>query len=159
MSFVNRISNSPLTPRLIILPEINVSKSTINFLRYIVILITLSTPIIRQKAAFTDNAQSRNITQLLPCQKYDKLMPNSSLVGTNLMVANDMQLNSYAMLFYHVKHSRFNPPSVPVKFKQRIHRLLIILVISGDISLNPGPVKNPCELCAKPVAKKILVAD
>jgi hypothetical protein len=57
------------------------------------------------------------------------------------------------MLFYHVKHSRINPPSVPVEFKQRIHRLLIILIISGDISLNPGPVKNPCGLCAKPVAK------
>jgi hypothetical protein len=57
------------------------------------------------------------------------------------------------MLFYHVKHSRINPSSVPVEFKQRIHRLLIILIISGDISLNPGPVKNPCGLCAKPVAK------
>jgi hypothetical protein len=43
--------------------------------------------------------------------------------------------------------------SVPVEFKQRIHRLLIILIISGDIPLNPGPVKNPCGLCAKPVAK------
>ena len=124
-----------------------------NFLRYIVILVTLSTPIIRQKDAFTDNAQSRNITQLLPCQNYDKFMPNSSLVETNLMFANDLQLNSYTMLFYHVKHSRINPPSVPVEFKQRIHRLLIILVISGDISHNPGPVKNPCGLCAKPVAK------
>jgi hypothetical protein len=41
----------------------------------------------------SDNAQSRNITQLSPCQNYDKLMPNSSLVGTNLMLANDMQLN------------------------------------------------------------------
>jgi hypothetical protein len=37
------------------------------------------------------------------------------------------------VLFYHVKHSRINPPSVPVEFKQRIHRLLIILIISGDI--------------------------
>jgi hypothetical protein len=63
-------------------------KITINFLRYIVILITLSTPIIRQKDAFTDNAQSRNITQLSPCQNYDKLTPNSSLVGTNIVINN-----------------------------------------------------------------------
>ena len=62
------------------------------------------------------------------------------------MLASELQLNSYTMLFYHVKHSRINPPSVPVEFKQRIHRLLIILIISGDISLNPGPVKNPCGL-------------
>jgi hypothetical protein len=114
----------------------NVNKSTMNYLRYVVILVTLSTPFIRQKDAFTDNAQSRNITQLSPCQNYDKLMPNSSLVGTNLMLANALQLNSYTMLFYHVKHSRINPPSVPFEFKQRIHRLLIILIISGDISLD-----------------------
>ena len=131
----------------------NVNKSTMNYLRYVVILVTLSTPFIRQKDTFADNAQSRNITQLSPCQNYDKLMPNSSIVGANLMLASDLQLNSYTMLFYHVKHSRINPPSVPVEFKQRIHRLLIILIISGDISLNPGPVKNPCGLCAKPVAK------
>ena len=65
-----------------------INKSTMNYLRYVVILVTLSTPFIRQKDTFADNAQSRNITQLSPCQNYDKLMPNSSLVGTNVMLAN-----------------------------------------------------------------------
>ncbi|CAG2192289.1 unnamed protein product [Mytilus edulis] len=45
------------------------------------------------------------------------------------------------------------PPSIPVEFKQRHHRLLILLVISGDISLNPGPAKHPCGHCYKAVAK------
>ncbi len=30
---------------------------------------------------------------------------------------------------------------------------VLLLVLSGDIEMNPGPVKYPCKICEKPVAK------
>ncbi|CAG2224032.1 unnamed protein product [Mytilus edulis] len=71
----------------------------------------------------------------------------------NVTLANDLDIEFHFMIFYHIKHSRRCPPSIPVEFKQRHHRLLILLVISGDISLNPGPAKHPCGHCYKAVAK------
>lgn len=64
-------------------------------------------------------------------------------------LANDLHVDNHSMLFYHMKYSR--PPLCfqPINISQRCHRLMIILIISGDISLNPGPVKNPCGLCHK----------
>ena len=35
----------------------------------------------------------------------------------------------------------------------RDYLLSITLILSGDISLNPGPVKNPCFVCFGPVAR------
>ncbi|XP_063420709.1 uncharacterized protein LOC134705924 [Mytilus trossulus] len=71
----------------------------------------------------------------------------------NVTLANDLDIEFHFMIYYHIKHSRRCPPSIPVEFKQRHHRLLILLVISGDISLNPGPAKHPCGHCYKAVAK------
>ena len=31
--------------------------------------------------------------------------------------------------------------------------ILLLLVLGGDIEINPGPVKYPCKICTKPVAK------
>jgi hypothetical protein len=31
--------------------------------------------------------------------------------------------------------------------------LIRLLILSGDIALNPGPVKYPCGKCSKPVRK------
>lgn len=67
-------------------------------------------------------------------------------------LANDLNIDSCTMMFYHVKHSRQTPPSIPIELKQRWHRAMIMLALSGDISLNPGPVKYPCGLCSKSVA-------
>ena len=38
----------------------------------------------------------------------------------------------------------------------RTHRkyfFIMTLLLSGDISLNPGPVKNPCSICLRPVTR------
>lgn len=42
--------------------------------------------------------------------------------------------------------------SIPINFQKRTH-IYLLLLVCGDISLNPGPVKNPCGFCWKPVAK------
>ena len=54
--------------------------------------------------------------------------------------ANDLDINMHHVIYYHVKHSRPLHYFVPIEFKQRWQRLMVILFISGDISLNPGPV-------------------
>ena len=67
-------------------------------------------------------------------------------------LANDINIDFCTMMFYHVKHSRQTPPSIPIELKQRWHRAMIMLALSRDISLNPCPVKYPCGLCSKSVA-------
>ena len=37
--------------------------------------------------------------------------------------------------------------------KQRQVMLLLIIILGGDIQLNPGPVKYPCGVCDRPVAR------
>jgi hypothetical protein len=34
-----------------------------------------------------------------------------------------------------------------------LHAICLQLLLSGDISVNPGPVKNPCSACQKPGRK------
>lgn len=64
--------------------------------------------------------------------------------------ANDLNINLYHIMYYHIKHTRPLNCHIPIEFKQRWQRLLVILVISGDIALNPGPIRFPCGSCAKP---------
>ena len=40
----------------------------------------------------------------------------------------------------------------PIKFQKRTH-IYLLLFVCGDISLNPGSVKNPCGKCSRPLAK------
>ncbi|KAH3726088.1 hypothetical protein DPMN_051944 [Dreissena polymorpha] len=40
-----------------------------------------------------------------------------------------------------MNHSRAQPLSIPLEFKQKKHRILFILITSGDNAMNPGP---PC---------------
>lgn len=75
------------------------------------------------------------------------------LFYNEVTLANDLLVDNHSMLFYHMKYSRPHLCFQPINISQRCHRLMIILIISGDISLNPGPVKNPCGLCHRPVAK------
>ena len=70
----------------------------------------------------------------------------------NIRLAPDLEINRFVMLFYHVKHSRTKPLSIPISIGRQ-HYKLVILIISGDVSLNPGPVKIPCGGCCKAVAK------
>ena len=41
------------------------------------------------------------------------------------------------------------------KTKHTSHRSFFqfLIILSGDVSLNPGPVRHPCSSCLKPVAK------
>ena len=34
-----------------------------------------------------------------------------------------------------------------------------LLVLSGDINLDPGPVQYPCSMCAKPVRKRFILCE
>ena len=54
----------------------------------------------------------------------------------NINFAKELELDKYLMLFYHLKHSRWCPLSIPVDLKQKHHRIIIIMIISGDISVN-----------------------
>ena len=67
-----------------------------------------------------------------------------SVSAYEVTFANDLYIDIFTTLFYHLKHNRIVPLSIPVEFKQRHHRLLLILILSGDISVNPGPPKHPC---------------
>ena len=42
---------------------------------------------------------------------------------------------------------------IPIDLKHNHHRMITVLIISGDIALNPDPPKYPCGECYKPVAK------
>ena len=55
-------------------------------------------------------------------------------------------------IFYFIRLIRTQPPSVPVTIPRR-QQLYMLLLVCGDISMNPGPVKNPCGFCSKPVGK------
>ena len=56
------------------------------------------------------------------------------------------------MIFYNFKHNRKSPLSVPIQFQRRTHMYLLLL-LCGYVSLNPGPVINPCCMCSCPIAK------
>ena len=51
------------------------------------------------------------------------------------------------------KKSKTTAVKIHSKCSMRDYLFLITLILSGDISLNPGPVKNPCSVCFGPVAK------
>ena len=75
-------------------------------------------------------------------------------INGNITLTNDLNLDIYNVMFYHLKHGRFKPLSIPIELNCKHHRLFIIIILcSGDISLNPGPIKYPCGKCYKPVAK------
>ena len=75
---------------------------------------------------------------------------NTATLPTDYLLARDLDINVYTVMCYHMNFSR-RVKSIPVKFSFN-HRL-IILLLSGDVALNPGPVKIPCGKCKRPVAK------
>lgn len=58
--------------------------------------------------------------------------------------------NLWFQVYYHLIHPR-RVKSRPMPIKHCIS--IYILLLSGDISTNPGPVRYPCGGCYKPVAK------
>ena len=96
------------------------------------------------------------------CKNFDtnvnyKFEPNiNETIGVssrcyNQCLSKDRSFDTLDIIFYHIKHNRNKRLSAYINLSHK-HRLLII-IISGDISLNPGPVKNPRGQCNKPVAK------
>ena len=59
-------------------------------------------------------------------------------------------MDFFVVIYYHFTHSR-RVKSIPVNPRHCVRLYLIIL--SGDIALNPGPIRNPFGGCYKPVAK------
>ena len=41
-----------------------------------------------------------------------------------------------------------------MKLHTRTH-IYLLLFVCGDVSLNPGPIRHPCGVCNRPVAKNI----
>ena len=83
---------------------------------------------------------------------------NPSIMSTvQYMFAADLLLDQNTMLYYHVKHSRINPPSIPITFqmKQCKCRLILIILLSGDVATNPGPgcERYKCSVCERHVNK------
>ena len=62
------------------------------------------------------------------------------------------KVDKWIQIFYCIKPNRKIPLSVPITFRSRTH-VYLLLFVCGDISLIPGPVKNPCGKCNRPVAK------
>ena len=80
-----------------------------------------------------------------PCRTFDNQM-TFSLPFTSGFA------DKLTLIFYNIKHNRKSPLSVPIQFQRRTHMYLLLL-LCGDVSLNPGPVKNPCGICSRPIAK------
>ncbi|WAR11335.1 hypothetical protein MAR_025515, partial [Mya arenaria] len=55
----------------------------------------------------------------------------------------------HSILFYHLKYTQ-RVPSLAISLNQSYKWYL--LVLAGDIALNPGPTKHPCGVCNRPVA-------
>ena len=53
--------------------------------------------------------------------------------------------------FYHLHNTRLTKRYNVISFNRTVLRAL--LMVCGDIALNPGPTKNPCGTCYKPVAR------
>ena len=83
----------------------------------------------------------------------DLALSKLSVSAYEVTFANDLYIDICTTLSYHLKHSRIVPLSIPVELKRIYHRLLLILILSGDISVDLGPPKHPCGYCYKSVAK------
>ncbi len=70
-------------------------------------------------------------------QQHANIDQNPSERGFRLI--NTTELGKRKMLFYHLQHSRHVPLSIPIDLKYQHHRFVALLLVSGDISTNPGP--------------------
>ena len=119
---------------------------------FVVILLTLSLYQLSEETPVDDlcvsfNHSQNNTTRILSTVE-------SRVDFLNITFANDLNIDRCLSIFYHLKHNRVQPLSVPVKLRQG-HRFLVLLLISGDVSVNPGPSKQPCgsNACHTTVAK------
>jgi hypothetical protein len=67
-------------------------------------------------------------------------------------VTIDRTISKWTCIYYNIKYTRTVPTSIPIKLNSRKHTYLLLLVC-GDVALNPGPIQNPCGVCKKPIAR------
>ena len=85
---------------------------------------------------------------------YKNSTVNNSVDIINITFAKDLNIDLYISTFYHLKHARLQSLSVPVELRQS-HIFLVLLLISGDVPVNPSPSKFSCgnKKCHTTVAK------
>ena len=76
----------------------------------------------------------------------DLTLNKLSVSAYEVTFANNLYIDICTTLSYHLKHNMIVPLSIHVEFKRIYHRLLLILILSGDISVNTGPHKHPCAI-------------
>ena len=76
----------------------------------------------------------------------DLTLNKLSVSAYEVTFAYDLFIDICTTLSYHIKYSKIVPLSIPVEFRQICHRLVLILILSGDISVNTGPHKHPCAI-------------
>lgn len=102
------------------------------------IITCLSVALIIPTCQVTDKKQHTNIIR----HNISLDQSNSVVHGYEISLAPDLEIDIYNILFYHVKHSRSQPLSIPSTLRKEHYRL-VILIIRGDISMNPGYKKKP----------------
>ena len=73
---------------------------------------------------------------------YNQCLKECAEPGYEINLANDLDLDIYKMLFYNIKHNRPNPLSIPIELKQNHHKILTMVVISGDTLYIVEPQSN-----------------
>ena len=81
-----------------------------------------------------------NITQSFPTTCSNDYM--NDVHSYNITLSPNFEINRFVTFFYHIKHSRPKSLSIPINIRKDNFKL-VILIISGDVSVNPGPIKNP----------------
>ena len=94
-----------------------------------------------------------HVTSTGCCQHFEHVLVNTSPFVSPAVYQPSLDFaDKWTQIFYCIKHARTVPLSIPLEFSKRTH-VYLLLFLCGDISLNPGPVKNPCGICSKPVAR------
>lgn len=116
------------------------------------LLICVETPISLFVAEhLSDESQPKQVTFTLD-SILTQTIPTSdknSLLFCQNHEPNCYGINYFTQIYYHVRHSRrcYSKP-IDLSFYSRI----LIIGLSGDIALNPGPPKHPCGVCGRAVA-------
>ena len=108
------------------------------------------------KLAFVLTVFLSNLKPATCSSHYSDLSHNDRNIfsPSSLVVCGKLHQNHLAFYFQLLALSKIKPTR-----HKYFHRFLNLL--SGDVCLNPGPIKHPCSSCLKPVARthKSLLCD
>ena len=112
--------------------------------RYLLTILLLSH--LDNSSTTTDyDVHDSTVTKCDPDENIFKLYQYSDVTPSRI-------ISKWTCLYYNIKHTRTVPTSIPIRFHRRTH-VYILLLVCGDVSLNPGPVQNPCGVCHRPIAR------